>query len=124
MPGEEVIGFKQDRRVMVHKRDCKEVIKLATKQGDNIVSVDFREDPKVLYPVEIEITCVDRYHMIIDLVDCISNQLNLSIGSINTQTTNSIVNIRMTFSVHSFQEIQSIISHIKAIPDVDEVRLL
>lgn len=123
MPGEEVIGFRDDDgKLTIHRRDCPLVIKLASKQGDNIVSVDFAED-NTLYPVEIEIRCVDRHHMVIDLVDCISNELNLSIGSINTETKDAIVNIRMTFSVHSFNELQSIMRHISSIPDVDEVKL-
>ncbi len=125
IPGEEVIGFREkDGRITLHKRDCPEVIKLATQDGDSITSVDFNEDQHVLYPVKIQITCVDRYHMVIDLVECITNQLNLSIGSINTQTTDAIVTIDISFAVHSFGELQSIISHIKAIPDVDEVKLV
>lgn len=124
MPGEEVIGFRDDNGVLtIHRRDCPLVIKLASQQGDNIVSVDFVED-KTLYPVEIEIKCVDRHHMVIDLVECISNELNLSIGSIKTDTKDAIVNIRMTFSVHSFNELQSIMRHISSIPDVDEVKLI
>ena len=124
MPGEEVIGFRETGgKLTIHRRDCPLAIRLASKQGDNIESVDFIED-NTLYPVEIEIKCVDRRHMVIDIVECISNELNLSIGSINTSTKDAIVNIRMTFSVHSFSELQSIMKHISSIPDVDEVRLL
>lgn len=125
IPGEEVIGFKErDGRISLHKRDCKELIRLVTQQGDNIVSVDFKEREEVLFPVEVLIVCVDRHHMVIDIVECISNQLGLSIGSINTSTRNAIVDIRLSFSVHSYRELQSIISHVKAIPDVDAVKIL
>lgn len=124
IPGEEVIGFREPGgRITLHKRDCPLAIKLATQDGDSIISVDFKEDKSVLYPVTIQIRCVDRYHMVIDLVECISNQLNLSIGSINTESHNAIVDIHISFAVHSFRELQSIIKHIKAIPDVDEVRV-
>lgn len=125
IPGEEVIGFKEsDGRETVHKRDCKEVIRLATQSGDSIVSVDFKEDESVLYPVNMEIICVDRYHMIIDIVDCITNELNLSIDSINTKTVSSIVTIGLTLGVHSYEELQRIVRHISGIPDVDEVKIL
>lgn len=125
IPGEEVIGFREKSgSITLHKRDCPLVIKLATQDGDSITSVDFKENQSVLYPVTIQVTCVDRYHMIIDLVECISNQLNLSIGSINTETSDAIVKIKISFAVHSFHELQSINSHIKAIPDVDEVKLI
>lgn len=124
LPGEEVIGFKEaDGKTMIHKRDCPTVIRLASQLGDNITSVDFKED-STLYPVEIEIRCVDRYHMIIDVVDCISNTLGLSIESINTETQDAIVSIHLRFAVHSFAELQSIMNHLSSIPDVDEVKLI
>lgn len=124
IPGEEVIGYKDDvtGTVTVHKRDCPVVIKMASKFGDNIVSVDFRPDD-TLYMVKVDITCIDRSHMIIDLVECISNKLNLSICSINTRSNDSIVLVSMTLGVHSYEELQTIITHIGEIPDVDEVQV-
>lgn len=124
LPGEEVIGFKEaDGKITIHKRDCPTAIRLASQFGDNICSVEFKED-STLYSVEIEISCVDRYHMIIDIVDCISNTLGLSIESINTETHDSIVSIHLRFAVHSFNELQSIVKHLSSIPDVDEVKLI
>lgn len=125
LPGEEVIGFKSQEKgapIDIHKRDCPTAISLASRRGDDIVSVDFEPD-RTLYPVEIQIRAVDRYHMLIDLVDCITNELNLSIGSINTETHDAIVIVKITFAVHSFNELQSIISHISTISGVDEVQL-
>ena len=119
-----MIGFKEaDGKITIHKRDCPTAIRLASQFGDNICSVEFKED-NTLYSVEIEISCVDRYHMIIDIVDCISNTLGLSIESINTETHDSIVSIHLRFAVHSFNELQSIVKHLSSIPDVDEVKLI
>ncbi len=124
IPGEEVVGYREnDGTLTVHKRNCMEVIRLASQWGDNIESVDYKED-ETLYPVTVEIMCVDRPHMVIDIVDSISNKLNLNIGSINTSTTDAIVTIHMSFFVHSFGELQSILKHIRAIKDVDEVKII
>ncbi|MCM1152412.1 MAG: HD domain-containing protein [Muribaculum sp.] len=123
LPGEEVIGFtEQDGSVTVHRRDCQVAIKLASKYGDNIVPVDFKAD-HTLYPVEFTILCIDRAHMIIDLVECISNKLNLSIHSINTESNDHIVNIKLRLGVHSYEELRMIQGHIHEIPDVDEVQV-
>ncbi|MBD5243695.1 MAG: bifunctional (p)ppGpp synthetase/guanosine-3',5'-bis(diphosphate) 3'-pyrophosphohydrolase [Barnesiella sp.] len=124
IPGEEVIGFREkDGSITIHKRDCPIAVRLASQQGDDIVSVDFAPD-HTLYPVSILVIAVDRYHLLIDLVECITNQLNLSIDGITTASTDSIVKCTITFAVHSFQELQSIISHIARIPAVDEVKRL
>ncbi|MDE6027301.1 MAG: TGS domain-containing protein, partial [Muribaculaceae bacterium] len=122
IPGEEVIGFRgKDGEITLHKRNCHEAIRLASQQGDSIVSVDYKES-KTLYPVTVEIRAVDRYHLFIDIVDCVSNTCNLSIDSIRTDTEDSIVTCRISFGVHSYDELQRIITHITAIPGVDEVK--
>lgn len=122
IPGEEVIGFKEDDgRITLHKRDCPTAIRLASKRGDSIVSVDFSQDD-TLYPVTIVIKAVDRFHLFIDLVSTITNDLNLSIDSINTETTDAIVTFTISFAIHSADELQSIIQHISAVESVDEVK--
>lgn len=124
IPGEEVVGFEDcDGDITLHKRDCHTAIKLASQQGDSIVSVDFKADD-TLYPVTIIIKAVDRYHLFVDLVDCISNQLHLAINSFNTDTVDSIVTCRMSFAVHSYDELSTIMHHIEAIDSVDEVKRL
>ena len=124
LPGEEVIGFKEkDGSITVHKRDCPVAIRMATQEGDKIVSVDYTAD-HTLYPVKLDILCIDRSHMIIDLVECISNKLSLSIESINTSAVDSIVTISLTLGVHSYRELKTIIAHISEIPDVDEVSVV
>lgn len=123
IPGEEVIGFKEtDGTITVHKRNCPIAIGLASQEGDSIVSVDYAENPNILYPVSIHILAVDRFHLLSDMIDSITNELNLSIGSLTTNTVDCIVNCTISFSVHSFCELQTIISHIAAIDGVEEVK--
>lgn len=121
IPGEEVIGFREaNGTITLHKRDCQTAVRLASQLGDNIVSVDFNAD-KTLYPVSIQIVAVDRYHLFVDLVDAITNELHLSMDSFNTSTVDSIVTCTIALSVHSFSELQSIMTHIATIPGVDTV---
>ena len=122
IPGEELIGFREiSGGITLHKRDCPTAIKLVSQKGDDIVSVDFTPD-NTLYPVTIVVTAVDRYHLFVDLVDCITNRLHLAIDSFNTDTVDSIVKCKISFGVHSFEELQTIIRHISAIQAVDEVK--
>lgn len=124
IPGEEVVGFKQQNgTVLIHKRDCTEAIKLATEMGDSIVDVDFKAD-STLYPQEISIRAVDRYHLFIDLVGGITNDLGLNIDGINTDVEDSIVDMRIKFAVHSYSELRKIMEHISKIEGVDEVKRL
>ena len=123
IPGEEVIGFKEaDGSVTIHKRSCSSAIEIASQQGESIVSVDFMEDEKVLYPVSIQIVAVDRFHLLSDMINSITNELRLSIDALTTKTVDCLVNCTISFGVHSFRELQTIISHISAIEGIDEVK--
>ena len=126
IPGEELIGIKPSRgegKITVHKRDCPIAISMASSYGDDVVSVDFPATD-TLYPVKLSVRAVDRHHLLIDLADCITNRLNLSIQSFNTKTDKGIVVCKISFCVHSYEELKEIIGSISAIDGVDEVKRL
>lgn len=126
IPGEEVIGIRDHfnpELITVHKRDCRHAISLASSYGDDVVSVDFKAD-ETLYPVTLRVRAVDRSHLFVDLVDCITNTFHLSMESFNTKTDRNIVICKIRFGVHSYAELKTIINHISTIDGVDEVRRL
>lgn len=122
LPGGELIGIRDlDGVVTVHLRSCNRAIHLASKYGDSIVAVDLPEDPKTHYPVTFRITAIDRYHLLVDIIDHITNYLGLNIDSLTTTTVDDIVDCRITFFVHSVSELVHAISHIYEIDGVDSV---
>lgn len=123
IPGEEVIGFtEKNQSVTIHKRNCPTAIRLASQYGDSIVSVSFDEKEDQLYPISIHIKAVDRYHLLSDLIDCITNRLGLSIDSLHTVTQDAIVDCTIYFAIHSFGELIDITTHIYQIDGVEEVQ--
>lgn len=123
LPGDEVIGFKEpDGTITIHRRDCKAAIRLASQRGDDIVAVNFEEDKEFLYPVRVDIVAIDRYHLLVDLVDCITNKLQLSLTNITSKSDDEIVYCTLVFRVHSSNELQTVIRHISQIEGVDEVQ--
>lgn len=126
IPGEEIIGIRNrfnPELITVHKRDCRHAISLVSSYGDDVMSVDFKAD-ETLYPVTLRVRAVDRSHLFVDLVDCITNTFHLSMESFNTKTDRNIVICKIRFGVHSYTELKTIINHISTIDGVDEVRRL
>lgn len=124
LPGDEVIGFKaEDGTITLHRRDCKTAIRLASQHGDDIVAVNFEEDASFLYPVGIVVTAIDRYHLLSDLIDSITNHLRLSLTRILTECVDEIVTCSMKFNVHSSAELLEVIANISAIEGVEEVKI-
>lgn len=123
LPGDEVIGFKNpDGSIQVHKRNCQTAIRLASQHGDSIVAVNFEEECSCLYPVRISVRAIDRYHLLSDLVDCITEQLRLSMIGLKTETSDNIGVCTIDFAVHSMTELETAMSSIAAISGVDEVQ--
>ncbi len=123
LPGDEVIGFKNaDGSIQVHKRNCQTAIRLASQHGDSIVAVNFEDECTCLYPVRISVRAIDRYHLLSDLVDCITEKLHLSMIGLSTETIDHIGVCTIDFEVHSMNELQTAMDSIAAIDGVDEVQ--
>lgn len=123
LPGDEVIGFRREGKpVQVHKRNCPTAIRMASQLGDSIVDVCFEENPDFLYPVRISVRAIDRYHLLSDLVDCITEKLHLSMIGLQTETLDHIGVCTIDFAVHSMNELQTAMDSIGAIDGVDEVQ--
>ncbi|MBR3609393.1 MAG: bifunctional (p)ppGpp synthetase/guanosine-3',5'-bis(diphosphate) 3'-pyrophosphohydrolase, partial [Bacteroidales bacterium] len=125
LPGDEIVGFKtSDGTVVLHKRNCHTAICLASQYGDSIVAVDFNENEYFLYPVCIRVRSVDRYHLLSDLISCITEGLHLSITSLTTETVDRIVETSIYFSVHSSNELNKAVELLSAIKGVDEAYVI
>ena len=123
LPGDEVVGFQDaSGKISVHSRHCPVAIKLASENGNSIVSVDFSPSPERTYPVCIRIVAIDRYHLLRDILDCFVERQHLSMTKLITSTEDEIVECIINFPVHSVDELQMTIESIAAIPGVDEVR--
>lgn len=122
LPGDEVVGFKNtEGQITLHKRNCLTAIRQASKQGDTIVAVDFKENELFLFPVRVCIRGIDRHHLLSDVVACITEQQNLSISELHTVTQDRIVETTVDFEVHSSSELKQAIENIRRIKNVDEV---
>lgn len=122
IPGEEVIGFKEDDgSLTIHKRDCPIAIRLAAQRGDQIESVEYEADGTI-YPVTVTITAIDRVHLFVDIADCISNKLKLNMDKYVSTCTDYIATMEISFGVHSYPELETIIKSITEIDGVDEVK--
>ena len=122
LPGGDLIGIEDaEHRVIIHRRSCRQAILLASKYGDNVHAVTMEESPEKSYPITFSIKAIDRYHLLVDMIDHISNVLGLNIDSVTTTTTDDIVDMRITFFVHSVKEMLLAKKHIYQIHGVDEV---
>lgn len=124
MPESEIIGFADaDGKISVHRRNCPDAIRIASEKGNTIVSIeDFTPDTSILYPVKIEISGVDRYHFLRDIIDCISDSYRLSMSALNTYNEDGLAYCKIDFAVHSATEFKNLIEELGAIEGVEEIK--
>ncbi|MBR5856417.1 MAG: bifunctional (p)ppGpp synthetase/guanosine-3',5'-bis(diphosphate) 3'-pyrophosphohydrolase [Bacteroidales bacterium] len=123
IPGDEVIGFKAtDDTITIHRRNCPVAIRVASQRGDSIVAVDFNENENFLYPVRIKIISVDRFHLLSDLIHCITENQHLSMYKLAIECKDHIVTCAIDFNIHSERELTATIENISAIDGVEEVQ--
>lgn len=122
LPGDEVIGFKQDNgKIMVHKRNCPVAVQMAAERGDAIVTVEeLAENPNMIFTTSLQIVAIDRPGLLSDIIACISGH-HLSMTSLETTTKDWIVNCHIEFGIHAYNELLEIIRKISSIKGVEEV---
>ncbi len=148
LPGGDVIGIRMEgihphtteyENITLHRRACPEAIRMASKFGDNVVSVNYATDPSAppievhsstsitinrmgfTYPVTLCIKAVDRKGLLMELTSEIADSLKLNMDSLSICSTDSIVECTVTIMVHTVQERDSAISCIRALPGVESV---
>ncbi|MCF0235184.1 MAG: bifunctional (p)ppGpp synthetase/guanosine-3',5'-bis(diphosphate) 3'-pyrophosphohydrolase [Bacteroidaceae bacterium] len=122
LPGQEVIGIVDDHgTVEVHRRDCTRAISLSAQRGDSIVEVDFPPHASRTYTVRTHIRAIDRYHLVHDIIDCITNGLGISISYLHTEMADYIVECTLHYDVHSVEELRTAVRSLAAIPGVEDV---
>ncbi len=124
LPGDEVIGFKMGRGkpIMVHKRNCPDAISASAKFGESIVSVKLRSSENRMYPVKLNIICVNRDKLLYDLVKVMSIDLDLTLLNVNVKIEFSIARFEMELLIHSMNELLAVTEYISSIEGVEDVR--
>lgn len=122
LPGDEVIGFDHgEGKLTVHKRNCPVAIRAASRHGDSIREVSFKEDPAFEYPVSLKVRGVDRYHLLGDIIECVTDRQGLAMQSVKSETVDNIATTSISFHVHSMDELRRTMKNISRIAGVDEV---
>lgn len=121
---EDLIGFEDGSgKITVHQRHCPDAIRGASERGNNIVAVDFKAEADKLYPVRLQISGIDRYHLLRDILDCIVEDFKLSLSGLSTKTQDNIVSCTIDFAVHSAPERDALVGKISRIRNVEEINV-
>ena len=121
LPGDEIIGYiTKGRGVSVHRKDCVNINELL-KEENRIIEVQWFNQEKVTYTVEIEIFANDRNGLLADIVQKI-NESKAKLLGVNAKATKERVAVtEVTLEIDSLESLNKILRELRKIDSVYEV---
>ena len=125
LPGDDIIGYiTRGRGVSIHRADCVNVLNMPPEEKERLIEatwLDAKEARiKRTYVTEIQITCLDRLGIIMDISKILTD-MKLPVKSLNAKTTkaNAIFNVKIEIS--DVYQLEELTRKIEAVRDVLEI---
>lgn len=125
LPGDDIIGYiTRGRGVSIHRADCINILNMPPEEKERLIEATWQQGKeatiKRTYVTEIQITCLDRLGIIVDISKILSD-MKLPVKSLNAKTTksNAIFNVKVEIS--DIYQLEELIRKIGAVRDVLEI---
>jgi GTP pyrophosphokinase len=124
LPGDPVRGFiTKGRGVSVHRADCASLARLARRDPDRVIEVEWGRAPAQSYQVDIELRGYDRKGLQKDVTSLISNiGTPIVASSSRVEGRTGEVEMRFTLRVRDFEQLSGLLGKLLALPNVVEAR--
>lgn len=125
-PPDAIQGFvTRGRGVSVHRVDCPDFQRLVADHPERVVdaewNADIRDNPKSLFPVDVEVLAIDRQGLLRDISEVLSRE-KLNVIAVNTLTKKGKARMRFTMEVGGVNQVQKAVTMLREVRDVVEVR--
>ena len=118
--GDTVLGFVENDKVTVHKRDCSFAAKLKSSFGERIVSVAWENSSNTSFIAAIGVDGIDRAGMLSEITQVMAES-RLEVQAIHLECKDGIYKGEIRMIVRSVSEIQLLCANIKRIKGVQGV---
>ncbi|MEW5734940.1 MAG: bifunctional (p)ppGpp synthetase/guanosine-3',5'-bis(diphosphate) 3'-pyrophosphohydrolase [Thermodesulfobacteriota bacterium] len=121
VPGDPIVGYiTRGQGVTVHRASCVNALKVDPMRS---IEVAWETDEEAVFPVRLHVRSTDRMGLLADLTAAIS-QCKSNIISANTRLTSGgrWADAFFTLAVKSKQELQDVVTALRKVPQVLEVR--
>lgn len=123
VPGDEIVGFiTKGRGISVHRKDCSNVVSLPETEKRRFIEVEW-EDLKMgkSYNTDIFILCYDRKGMLSD-ISKVCEDMDIHLSGVNAKSgRDGCINMTVTLSISSTQEMQKVLRNLRLIDGVIQV---
>lgn len=123
VPGDEIVGFiTKGRGISVHRKDCSNVVSLPPEEKQRFIEVEW-EDLKIgkSYNADICLLTYDRKGILSDISKTCED-MDIHLSGVNAKSgKDGTVNMTITLSISSTQEMQKVLRSLRLIDGVIQV---
>ncbi len=122
VPGDDVIGFVEDDRIVVHRTNCRAAIEEMATHKNRIVKAKWRKGEAVSFLAAIEITAMDRRGLLQDLTRVISEEMDLNIRGITIEGSEGVGKGLIMVYVSNLDDLNSLMQKLQAVDGIENVK--
>lgn len=123
IPGDDILGYIDNQNhVEIHKRNCPVASKLKSSYGNRLLDAKWDMHNIRLFNATIEIRGIDRQGMLHDVVDVISDEMNVNMHNLSLTSKEDIFMGKIEVLVHNRQEVKNIINSLKKVKGLQEIQ--
>ncbi|MDO1528108.1 bifunctional (p)ppGpp synthetase/guanosine-3',5'-bis(diphosphate) 3'-pyrophosphohydrolase [Fulvimonas sp. R45] len=124
LPGDAVRGYiTKGRGVSVHRADCASLARLAAREPDRVIEVNWGRAAAQAYEVDIELRGYERKGLQKDVASVVSNaNVGIIASSSRLFTRTGEVEMRFTLRVRDFEQLSTLLDRLVALPNIVDAR--
>lgn len=122
IPGDEVVAVRQeDDSLLVHRTDCNKAVKIMSSQGDKLVAAKWTQHKVLSYLARIELNGWDRFGVYNSITNTITDELNISMRTINLHGHDGIFTGSIDLYVHHTHDLNNLIMNLMNLKGIESV---
>ena len=122
LPGDQVVGFQLSHdEITVHQTNCPKAIEQMSKFGNRIIKAKWSKEQDVAFLSGIRISGFDKKGIIRDIINVISEQLDLNIRSLQLESKGSIFNGTIMFYIQNVKALTKLIETLRKIDNIESI---
>ncbi|MDP4290764.1 MAG: TGS domain-containing protein, partial [Bacteroidota bacterium] len=121
IPGDDVVGFHINDKIIIHRTSCTEALSLASRYGDKIETIDWSRLESNTFVCGLNITGIDAPGLIYDIGRVITDQFHLNIKSFHLDSNGEVYEAWVVIYIANTDTLVDLIFSLKKIGGIERI---
>ena len=118
LPGDEILGFDEGSRVVIHRTSCQKAISLMSQFGANIINAKWADHSDITFLAAVKVVGLDKQGMLNDIIRIISLRMKLNIRKVTIESNEGIFEGVFSLYVKNMHELEQLMGRIEGLQNV------